>query len=283
MKILFLQFTHISISNNGAEQYHHNLAKALIAKGHSVISCCHQVKGEFLHDGVATVEYSKMPELYEWAEMVITTPGKLRNNPGKIPIVFIQHNQNREPWDLSENRVVYCAKHVAETVNYACKDSFVFWPFNRYAGTEKLPPNPTGKITMVNCNPNKGGHYLQYCAKKLPQYQFLGIHGGYGHQITGKADNLEYRQGGPDLRELLKDTSILIMPSEKEGMPTLALECLALGVPVIGAAIPAFVELGLRSTCKMQKDYFLQDIEHAMKNYFDTVQNCTDYLDENGI
>lgn len=267
MNILILQFTHISLSLNGAEQYHHQLAKELIARGHAVIPCCHQVQGEVLYDGVLAVEYSQFKRLYQWADLIITTPGKMRSTPLQKPVVFIQHNQNREPWDMSAARVVYCAEHVAKMVNYTCKDSYVFWPFNRYAGAKPLPPNPNGYITLVNCNPNKGGRLLQYIAKKLPQYQFLGVHAGYGYQVKGEADNLTYIEGKHDLRELLKDTSVLIMPSEKEGLPTLAQEAMALGIPVVGSAIPAFVELGLRTNCKPRRDYLIEDIEKTMCNY----------------
>lgn len=274
MNILFVQFTHISKSLNGAEQYHHNLAKMLIAKGHAVIPCCHEIQGEVLYDGVLAVEYSRIQHLYEWADLIITTPGKLRNNPLKKPIVFIQHNTNREPWDLSESRVLYCGHHVRDKVNYNCKDSFVYWPPNRYADAEPLPPNPTGRITLVNCNLNKGGRLMAHFARKLANYHFLGIMAGYGQQITCGELNVEYRTGQHDLREVLKDTSIVIMPSEREGLPTLAQECLSLGVPVVGSAIPAFVELGLRKNCKVTANYLVDDIRWTMENYHEARQQA---------
>lgn len=281
MNILILQFTHISLSLNGAEQYHHQLAKELIARGHAVIPCCHQVQGEVLYDGVLAVEYSQFKHLYQWADLIITTPGKMRSNPLNKPVVFIQHNQNREPWDMSAARVVYCAEHVRKTVDYSCRDSYVFWPFNRYAGSKPLPPKPYGYVTLVNCNHNKGGRLLPYFAKKLPQYYFLGVHAGYGHQIKGEADNLRYIDGEHDLRKVLKNTAVLIMPSEKEGLPTLAQEAMALGIPVVGSAIPAFVELGLRTNCKVTRDYMIEDIKKNMDNYFECRQNVLKLVEAN--
>jgi len=280
MKILFQQTTHISKSQNGASVYNHNLAKALIAEGQSVIACCDGLTDDIIFDGVAAVPFHKFRELYEWADLIITTPGKLRNNPLNKEIVFVQHNTGREPFDISFGRVVYCAKHVADICQYKCKDSRVFWPMNRYAGHSFFIPNPFGEITLINCNPNKGGRLLPYFAKKLPQYQFKGITGGYGYQHKEELPNLTYHDGRLDIDEYLADSSILIMPSEKEGLPTLAMEAMALGVPVVGSAIPAFVELGLRKNCLKPKDYFLNDIEYTMQNYFEIREKQLSLINE---
>lgn len=257
MNILILQFTHISLSLNGAEQYHHNLAKELIARGHAVIPVCHQLQLETLFDGVLALPYSEAQRLYnEWADLIITTPGKMRNNPKKKPIVYIQHNENREPWDMSAARVLYCAEHVRRKVAYTCQDDYVFWPFNRYAGCKPREPYAEGYITLVNCNPNKGGRLLPYIAKKLPQYDFKGVHAGYGFQHKDESISyLHYVEGGYNIKHILRHSSLLIMPSEKEGMPTIALEAMSLGVPVVGSAIDAFVELGIRENKKVTRDY----------------------------
>ena len=280
MKILFQQTTHISKSQNGASVYNHNLAKALIAEGYSVIACCDGLTGDVLFDGVAAVPFHKFKELYEWADLIITTPGKLRNNPLNKAVVFVQHNTGREPFDMSFGRVVYCAKHVADVCQYTCKDSRVFWPMNRYAGCDPLPENPGGRITLINCNPNKGGRLLPYFAKKLPQYEFLGLHGGYGYQHKEEVDNLMYATGHLDLPGMLSQSSILIMPSEKEGLPTLAMEAMSLGVPVVGSAIPAFVELRIRDSLSQPKDYFVKDIELAMENYFELREKQLSLINE---
>jgi len=87
-----------------------------------------------------------------------------------------------------------------------------------------------------------------------------GAHGGYGYQHREEVPNLRYINGTISLSNMLSYTSILIMPSEKEGLPTLAMEAMALGVPVVGSAIPAFVELGLRKNLIKTKNYFLHDI-----------------------
>ena len=164
---------------------------------------------------------------------------------------------------MTQRHVIYCAHHVKDTVNYGCISSMVFYPFNRYVGQPLMLGNPNGKITLVNTNANKGGHVLVNLAKRHPEWQFLGITQGYGHQITCDLPNVEYRPGSDDLREVLKDTSVLIMPSEREGMPTLGLEAMSLGLPIAPANIPAFRELGIARSGK-----FDEVIEYTLADYY---------------
>lgn len=241
--ILFIQFSHLTKSLNGAENYHHQLAKVLQAKGHTVNVVSHAVHSEGVFDGVPFYPAAAEYDLHCAADIIVTTPGKVRIPHKGKRYIFIQHNQNKEPWDVSFGSVIYCARHVAQSVRYRCLDSAVLWPFNRYVDATPLPANPGGKITLVNCNHNKGGHTLAGIAKVMQDRQFLGIESGYGRQIRYTLQNIEYREGSYDLREVLKDTSIVIMPSDREGLPTLALECASLGVPVLMSIIPAAAEL----------------------------------------
>ena len=64
----------------------------------------------------------------------------------------------------------------------------------------------------------------------------------------------------------MKDTAVLIMPSEKEGLPTIALEALSLGIPILMRSIPAAYELGVIYT-----DYkrFAVAVHAMINNYWD--------------
>jgi len=247
MKILFVTFDHITVNQNGATVYHQNFAKELVSRGHEVIFMCSNLNGEKVFENIRAEAICGDYYIgyYRWCDLIITVPGKMRSNPLNKPIVFIQHNQSKEPWSVKEHRVIYCAQHVKESVNYECIDSRVFWPFNRYAGTIPLPANEDGAVMLINCNQNKGGGLLEGLAKQNPNRQFIGVHAGYNTQITGKANNIRYIKGSYNITEMLSLAALLIMPSLKEGMPTLALEAMSLGVPVLGSNIPAFHELGI--------------------------------------
>jgi len=196
-------------------------------------------------DGIAGMPASNLRSLVnEWSDIIVSTPMLLPRVQCDKPMVYIQHNCNREPFNVSHARVIYCAHHVAEKVNYECQKSMVYYPPNRYAGSE--PITGGDKYTLVNCNRNKGGLKLIEYAKQYPQKRFVGVLAGYGNQIQAMLPNLEYRAANIDLNAILYDCKALLMPSDTEGMPTIALEALSLGLPVYGSDIAAFRELGLK-------------------------------------
>ena len=48
-------------------------------------------------------------------------------------------------------------------------------------------------ITLINCNANKGGLFLQELAKAMPDRKFMGVMGSYGvQQIDWKIKNIHY-------------------------------------------------------------------------------------------
>ena len=50
-------------------------------------------------------------------------------------------------------------------------------------------------------------------------------------QFHGRAD-------GPELRELYRNADVFVLPSEREGMPLVLLEALAMGLPIVATDIP---------------------------------------------
>ena len=46
------------------------------------------------------------------------------------------------------------------------------------------------------------------------------------------------RADGAELRDLYRNTDIFVLPSEREGMPLVLLEALAMGLPVVATDIP---------------------------------------------
>ena len=225
--------------------YHQNLAKILIDHGHSVIICSLSLSREVVHDGVAAVPPANLRGLVnDWCDIIVTTPMLLPRVQCGKPMVYIQHNCNREPFDMTHGRVIYCAHHVAAKIKYDCKKSMVFYPPNRYENHKPLAGGD--KYVLINCNRNKGGLKLIEYAKQFPNKLFVGVLSAYGNQIQAMLPNLEYRAGNSDLKALLHDCKALLMPSETEGMPTVAMESVSLGIPVYTSDIPAFKEIGFK-------------------------------------
>ncbi|MBQ1166555.1 glycosyl transferase, partial [Streptomyces sp. A73] len=49
-----------------------------------------------------------------------------------------------------------------------------------------------GAVTLINCNPEKGGHVLRALAQRIPEQQFVAVRGAYGEQVDDDGlDNVE--------------------------------------------------------------------------------------------
>ena len=118
-----------------------------------------------------------------------------------------------------------------------------------YVNTERFKPLrtytiQTSKVTLINCNINKGGKLFKELAYKLPNIQFLGVKGGYADQIIDESPpaNLKYIENQKDIRVVFKTTGILVMPSKNETWGRTAVEAMAAGVPVIHSESAGLVE-----------------------------------------
>lgn len=120
----------------------------------------------------------------------------------------------------------------------------VFHPavdFRDYQRVERRPLY----VTLSNVNENKGGRLLIELAKALPDFQFLGVLGGYRAQITDvRLPNLRYVQNTTDMRPIYAQTWVQIMPSKEETWGRTAVEAMAAGIPVLASPTP-----GLRECC----------------------------------
>jgi glycosyltransferase involved in cell wall biosynthesis len=101
-------------------------------------------------------------------------------------------------------------------------------------------------ITLSNVNENKGGNILIKLAKALPEYEFLGIMGGYRKQIIEDGiPNLRYITHTTEIKDIYAQTAILIMPSKEETWGRSAVEAMSSGIPVVVSPTP-----GLRECCQ---------------------------------
>lgn len=104
---------------------------------------------------------------------------------------------------------------------------------------------PGKAITLVNCNPEKGGKVLKALAERMPDQQFLAVRGAYGEQILPDLPNVEIVEhvDGQDMRERVYGrTKVLLMPSSYESWGRAGVEALASGIPVVAHPTPGLTE-----------------------------------------
>jgi glycosyltransferase involved in cell wall biosynthesis len=89
-------------------------------------------------------------------------------------------------------------------------------------------------ITLVNANENKGVNQFIEIAKRMPNRKFLAVKPYYGNLTPMIVpNNVELIPFDDDIRNVLKRTRILLMPSYYESFGRIAVESMYNGIPVI--------------------------------------------------
>ena len=120
----------------------------------------------------------------------------------------------------------------------------IFYPnhlLTRISGT-RFSVNGPDSITLINLWEDKGGLVLQEIAKWMPEYKFLGVKGGYGHQEVCSLKNIEYVENTPEIKKMYAKSRIVLMPSKYESYGRVAVEAMASGIPVIAQPTPGLKE-----------------------------------------
>jgi hypothetical protein len=110
---------------------------------------------------------------------------------------------------------------------------------------DEYATKPGKAITLVNCNPEKGGKVLKALAERMPDQQFLAVKGAYGEQILPDLPNVEIVEHvrGEDMREqVYARTRVLLMPSSYESWGRAGCEAMASGIPVLAHPTPGLCE-----------------------------------------
>lgn len=89
-------------------------------------------------------------------------------------------------------------------------------------------------ITLVNANQNKGVAQFIDMAKRMPDRKFLGVLPYYGElRVPQAPGNVEWTPFDDDIRNILKRTRILLVPSYYESFGRIAVEAMINGIPVL--------------------------------------------------
>lgn len=232
----------------GAETMAHRFAKYLVSVGHDVRVLHPETKKDGVFEGVKIFKFNKddnnwkLPysEHWHWADVVFThlvythyCLNKSRWHKKKV--IHIIHNSFDDyllRLRTKNQYVVYNSDFVKEKLKYNHKGIVVKPPVD-YREYEKVKSKGE-YITLVNLNENKGGQQFIEIAKRLPQYKFLGIEGGYYDQIKDiKVNNIKYIGQQKDMKSIYASSKLVLMISEYESYGQVAVESICCGVPVI--------------------------------------------------
>jgi glycosyltransferase involved in cell wall biosynthesis len=89
-------------------------------------------------------------------------------------------------------------------------------------------------ITLINANQNKGVAVFADIARKMPEKKFLAVIPYYGDmRLPPIPSNVEWVKFDDDIRNVLKRTRVLLVPSYYESFCRVAVEAMINGIPVI--------------------------------------------------
>lgn len=168
----------------------------------------------------------------------------------KKPAVLVMHNWARKYYlkkykEMKNNQNIHLIHNslwIKNLYNYIGFDSIVVNPPVSYKEYQVLD-RERKYVTLINLNDNKGGNVLIQIAKKMPDVQFMGVIGGYDTQIKDeKLENITYVNNTPEIKEIYKQTDILLVPSRQESWGRVAVEAISSGIPVIANPTPGLRE-----------------------------------------
>lgn len=244
--------------NAGAEWMAKEIVDYLVRKGHYVRIILKQ-HNKILTSSKVNINWANMPttiqpetiaHCYQVAHIVIT---HLDNSQavtqkcielGKHCINIIHHN-----WDIPHLRncksdlvsVVYNTSWIRKDRAYPLKNMVLNPPINPERFKD-VKYTDNGNITLVNCNMDKGALIFQSIARASPDLKFLAVKGAHGTQLPLRGKNIVQWECQEDIREVFKDTRLLLVPSIYESYGRIGIEAMACGIPVICTDTPGLRE-----------------------------------------
>jgi glycosyltransferase involved in cell wall biosynthesis len=256
--------------NAGAEWAAHSLLRHLAAGGHNVdvlLSQRGDTTDRYDIDGVHVYPFRGKADPGPWmrgehrAQVIVT---HLENTPrasilgemNHIPVVHLLHN-------TFEKSKSWLAKGTPSLAVYntvwMAADAEQWWRRNRGdrpmpRGITVHPPvavpdyqtTPGDHITLINLTEEKGARVFYALAERMPQRRFLGVVGGYGHQIVREdLPNVEivpHTAGDRMAKDVYARTRFLLAPSVYESYGRVAVEAMCSGIPVLAHPTPGLLE-----------------------------------------
>lgn len=173
-----------------------------------------------------------------------------------------------DPGNLNPKLVIFTTNHIKESYNYTGKSIVMHPPV--------FPSQHTttrgNHITIVGMTEHKGVRTAIKLSKLHPELQFMGVKSGWGrfNQIPYRSKNFTIMQQVEDMREVWRETSIVIAPSKSEQYGKASLEAMASGIPVIAYGCPGAREaLGSGALFVDTLDIEAWDnaLKHIIENY----------------
>jgi hypothetical protein len=252
--------------NAGAEHMLVSMLRPLVERGHDVsvwLSRYGKAHEEYDYRGIKVVPLESrldFPTAVKRSDVLLahleTVPStaSLARGWGK-PLIVVCHNTHRPTFRDAAAGGTALAVYNSQWMEREAELFFAEYPKSVQPESSLIvrPPvfadeyrtKPGKAITLINCNPEKGGKVLDALARRMPDQQFIAVRGAYGEQVLPDLPNVEIVEhvSGEDMREkVYARTRVLLMPSSYESWGRAGVEGLASGIPVVAHPTPGLTE-----------------------------------------
>lgn len=234
-------------SRVGAWLATHACLAELARLGHQVDVVPFLMSGDtwaYVLDGVNVHPRARFDEIATGCDLVLSHLGDdgMASRWAKandVPSVRMVHGIPQPHHHLDDDLAVFNSRSLADAVGWKRRKAIVHPPVD----LEQFRTTPGDCVTLVNLSSAKGGAVFWQLAKSMPGVRFLGVRGGYGHQISNKAKNTVVIPGTMDMAtDVYARTRVLLMPSSHESWGMVGLEAMISGIPVIAHPTPGLQE-----------------------------------------
>lgn len=235
------------VSRVGAWLATHQFLRHLVTRGHDVAVVASRSHSDFECDGIsvyAGVKGRTAPHrLAASTDVVVSHAGDgglgldLAAEHGK-PSVRMVHGHGFG--EIGETDLAVFNSHSLRSVSGWAGNSVVCHP-PTFPSDHRV--DRTGSsITIVNCTQDKGIKTAWRISEQMPDRAFLGVKGGYGHQVIPRTPNFATIPTTKDMRTVWSQTRVLLMPSNFETWGMVGVEAMCSGIPVIAHPTPGLQE-----------------------------------------
>lgn len=262
--------------NAGSETTVHAALRAMVQRGHEVTVICDRSQtAPYVIDGINVIRPPRrgqqrwLQEFVKDCDLLVThldltsLAMSLATDVNKPLAHFVHNSAQLEYWHVKERKcelAIFNSHWVAEREKWEGPQITI----HPVVEPHHYRCERGEKITLVNPTSGKGARTFYELARLMPLHEFITAQGGYGIQVPcprgygstlhtfyddkgGEANclgmpNVTHLKNDPDIRNVFKQTKVLLMPSEYESYGRVGIEAACAGIPTIAHPTPGLTE-----------------------------------------
>lgn len=262
--------------NAGSETTVHAALRAMVQRGHDVtVICDRSITAPYTIDGIRVVrpprrgQQTWLQHFIKDCDLLVThldltsLAMSLATDTNKPLAHFVHNSAQLDYWHVKQRKcelAIFNSHWVAEREKWEGPQITI----HPVVEPEYYRCERGSKITLANPTAGKGARTFYELARLMPHHEFITAQGGYGIQVCcpkgygstphtfyddrgGEVkcigmSNVAHLKNDPDIRNVFRQTKVLLMPSDYESYGRVGIEAACAGIPTICHPTPGLTE-----------------------------------------